>query len=50
MIKQIKHLTKLELQNLYGWNVFRYTKDKSQKKKMLGLCAAWVFVLVMIID
>ena len=49
MIKQIKHLTKLELQNLYGWNVFRYTKDKNQKQKMLGLCVAWAFILVMIV-
>ena len=49
MIKQIRHLTKLELQNLYGLNVFRYTKDKRQKQKMLGLCAAWLFIIVMIV-
>ena len=28
MIKQIKTLTKLQLKNLYGLNVFRFTKNK----------------------
>lgn len=48
MIKQIKYLTKLQLQNLYGLNVFRYTKDKKRKRKAIGLGFAWTLIIVMI--
>lgn len=48
MIKQIKHLTKLQLQNLYGLNVFRYTKDKKRKQKAIGLGFVWALLIVMI--
>lgn len=49
MMKQIKTLTKLQLQNLYGLNVFRYTKDKKRRQKAIGLGFAWAFVIVMIV-
>lgn len=48
MMKQIKYLTKLQLQNLYGLNVFRYTKDKKKKQKTIGLGAVWALLIVMI--
>ena len=48
MMKQIRTLTKLQLQNLYGLNVFRYTKDKKKKKTMIGLGVVWVLLIVMI--
>ena len=48
MMKQIKTLTKLQLQNLYGLNVFRYTKDKKKKKTAIGLGAVWALLIVMI--
>ena len=49
MIKQIRHLTKLQLQNLYGLNVFRYTKDKKAKKRTMVLGVAWLLVILMIV-
>lgn len=48
MMKQIKTLTKLQLQNLYGLNVFRYTKDKKKKQKAIGLSVVWALLIVMI--
>lgn len=48
MLTQIKILTKLELSNLYGLNVFRFSKDKKAKKKSLGLLALWVILLAML--
>lgn len=48
MMKQIKTLTKLQLQNLYGLNVFRYTKDKKKKKTTMGLGVVWAVLIVMI--
>ena len=47
MIKQIKHLVKLQLVNLYGINVFRFTKDKTEQKKKIALAAAYVLLIVM---
>ena len=37
MMKQISIFVKMELCNLYGWNVFRYTKDKGEQKKSIAL-------------
>ena len=48
MMKQIRTLTKLQLQNLYGLNVFRYTKDKKKKKTTIGLGVVWALLIVMI--
>ena len=49
MWTQIKILTKLELCNLYGLNVFRFSKDKKRKQKMMGLLMAWIILLAMLI-
>ena len=49
MFKQMKLLTKVELCNLYGWNVFRHTKDRKAKKKSMAMAAVFglVFVILM---
>ena len=47
MMKQIKTLTKLQLQNMFGLNVFRYTKDKKRKQKTIGLSVVWTMLLLM---
>lgn len=47
MLKQIKILTKLELCNLYGRNVFRFLKDKKARKKKLALGAAYLVLIGM---
>lgn len=49
MLTQIKLLTKLELCNLYGLNVLRFSKDKKSKQKTMGLAALWIILLVMLI-
>lgn len=49
MLTQIKLLTKLELCNLYGLNVLRFSKDKKSRQKTLGLTALWILLLVMLI-
>ena len=49
MLTQIKILTKLELCNLYGRNVFRFSKDRKARKKSLGLLAIWVLLLALLV-
>lgn len=48
MLNQIKTLTALELKNLYGINVFRHTKDKKAKKRMIALMVTWIFVIAVV--
>ncbi len=45
MKNEIKLLTGLELKNLFGWNVFRHTKDKKAKSRWLLQAAAWIVLL-----
>ena len=47
MIKQIKDLTKLQLKNIYGLNVFRFTKDKKEKTRKLSLAIMYVLLIMM---
>ena len=47
MIKQIKSLTKLQLKNLYGLNVFRFTKDKKEKARKGSLLIIYIFLILM---
>ena len=46
MLKQIKNLTKLQLKNLYGINVYRFTKDKKEKKKKFALMLTYILLIV----
>ncbi len=36
-MRQISVFVRMELCNLYGWNVFRHTRDKGEKKKSIAL-------------
>ena len=47
MIKQIKSLTKLQLKNLYGLNVVRFTKDKKEKTRKASLLIIYIFLILM---
>ena len=44
--KQLKALTKLQLVNLYGMNVYRNLKDPKEKKKKFWLGIAYVVVAI----
>ena len=48
MLTQSKILIKLELCNLYGWNVLRFSRDKKARKKSLGILAVGLFVLAIL--
>ncbi|WP_455675660.1 hypothetical protein [Pradoshia sp.] len=48
MVRQIKHLTKVELRNFLNINVVRYTKDKQKKRVMIGLMAVWAVLIAML--
>lgn len=48
MCKQITLLTRIELCNLYGLNVLRFSKDKKLQNRALGLLAAWAVLLAML--
>lgn len=50
MIKQILQLTTVQLYNLFGFNEFRYSKDKKVKKRWLGMAVIWVFLILMLIS
>lgn len=47
MVKQIKLLTKVQLYNFMGINEFRFSKDKSKRRKNLLLMVTWAFLIVM---
>lgn len=49
MWKQIKLLTRMELCNLYGFNVLRHTKDSKAKKKSIAMAAVYGMVLLMVV-
>lgn len=49
MGNQIKALTKLELRNLFGLNVFRYSRDPSVKRRCILLTAAWLLIIGMVV-
>lgn len=48
MWRQIKLLTALELSNLYGMNVFRYTKDRRAKKKSILMAAIFTMIYLVL--
>lgn len=47
MMKQMKLLSKIELCNLFGINVFRHTKDKKAKKKSIAMALTIGVLLIM---
>uniref|UniRef100_UPI004057028B hypothetical protein n=1 Tax=Acetatifactor sp. TaxID=1872090 RepID=UPI004057028B len=48
MFKQIRILTKLELCNLFGMNVYRHIKDKTAKKKAFFLLAVYGILILLL--
>lgn len=48
-IRTLRILTKLELCNLYGLNVLRFSRDKKAKRKAMGLAAVWVVLIAMLV-
>lgn len=48
MLRQIKLLAKLELSNLFGWNVFRHTSDPRAKRRARLMLGVWVFLIAVI--
>ncbi len=48
MLRQIKNLSKIQLCNLYGFNVLRHTKDKKTKFKSIALGFVWLLLILMI--
>lgn len=46
MLKQICNMTKLQLKNIYGINVYRFTKDKKEKTQKTALAIVYVFLIV----
>lgn len=49
MQKQIKLLSVLRLCNLFGFNEFRFTKDKKKKNRYIALGITWILVAVMLL-
>lgn len=49
MGRQIKLLTALELSNLYGMNVIRYTKDRRAKKKSILMAAIFSIIFLVLV-
>lgn len=45
MLREIRVLTRLNLCNIYGLNVFRNTKDKKERKKAILMMVAIAFVI-----
>lgn len=49
-MKQIRILTRLELCNLYGFNMLRHIKDPEQKKKTKIFACIITFLLIMVLS
>lgn len=48
MLKQTLHLSRVQLQNLFGINEMRYTKDKKKKGTFALLAVAYLLVILMV--
>ena len=48
MLTQIKIMARLELQNIFGLNVLRFTKDTKAKRKSMGLFVVWIMLLLIL--
>ncbi len=49
VLAQMKILTKLELCNLYGLNVLRFSRDRTAKKRAGAMLAVWMVLAVVLI-
>lgn len=48
MLGQIKTLTRLELTNMFGWNVLRHTKDPKAKRKAYLMAGIYGFLVLVV--
>lgn len=48
MMRQIRLLTKVSMQGMFGLNEFRYTKDRSKKVRYCLMGLLWLLLLVML--
>ncbi|MCM1189872.1 MAG: hypothetical protein NC541_11325 [bacterium] len=48
MLKQIRIMCRLELSNLFGWNVLRFSGDGKQKRRAAFTTGSWVLVALLI--
>lgn len=49
MTRQIRLLTKVSFLGLFGWNEFRFTKDRKKKTKYCLMGLLWLLVIVMMV-
>ena len=49
MLRQVLLLTKLQLQNLFGINEVRFTKDRGKKRRYAALSVVWAMLFVMVV-
>ena len=47
MLAQIRIMARLELCNLLGINILRFTKDKRKKKRAVMLSVLWILLIFM---
>ena len=50
MGRQIRLLTEISLRNLFGFNEFRFTKDKKKKSRYLLMGVLWFMLLFMLVS
>ena len=50
MGRQIRLLTEISLCNLFGFNEFRFTKDKKKKSRYLLMGVLWFMLLFMLVS
>ena len=48
-LEQIKIMARLELCNLFGINVLRFSKDTRAKKRAVMLSVLWAFLIMMML-
>lgn len=46
MLTQIRIMSRLELSNLFGWNVMRFSRDRRQKRKAAAMMLLWLLVVL----
>ncbi len=47
-MRELRCMLGLELRTLYGFNKFKYTKDKRAKKRYILLASVWLLLIVMV--
>lgn len=49
MLAQIRIMARLDLCNLLGINILRFTKDKRKKKRAVMLSVLWILLIIMLL-